>query len=174
MQDNLGMMFTVGMIALFFVMDVLARRRNKVDEPENQEVREPAAPGAEPSQPVARESESDSAYLRRFLEASESSGAEEGEAAPMLELAEEEIRKRGRHDLLAVPATAPRSVDAPLATAAALRAERSRPARTRRAARLRAILHAESETLHDAVLFREILGRPLGSQLGPGGWQEPE
>ena len=209
MQDNLGLLFTVGMIALFFLMDALARRRqqrrrNEVDEPESRRVREPAAGGAEPSDPVARESESDWAYLRRFPEASESAGAEEGapepdvtegprarrlpqpdgsvvvappapgdESAPMLELAEEEIRERGRRDLLAVPATAPRSVDAPLAAAAAPRAERSRPKRTRRVARLRAILRADSETLRDAVLFREILGRPLGSRPGPGGWQEP-
>ena len=208
MQDNLGLLFTVGMIALLFLMDALARRkhqrrRDEVDEPESQRVREPAVGSAESSEPVAWEAESDWAYLRRFPEASEPAGAEEGtpepdvaedsrarrlpqpdgsvvvappapgdESAALPVLAEEEIRERGRRDLLAVPATAPRSVDAPPA-AAAPRGERSRPERTRRAARLRAILRADSETLRDAVLFREILGRPLGSRPGPGGWQEP-
>ena len=86
--------------------------------------------------------------------------------------AEEEIRERGRRDILAVPATVPPSVDAPMA-AAASRGERSRPERTRRVARLRAIFRTDSETLRDAVLFREILGRPLGFRPGPGGWQEP-
>ncbi len=208
MQDNLGLLFTVGVMALLFLMDVLARRkhqgrRDEVEEPESRRVREPAAGGAGPSEPVAWEAKSDWAYLRRVPEPSESAGAEEDapepdvaegararglpqpddsvvvappapgdESAALPVHAEEEIRERGRRDLFAVPATAPRSVDAPLA-AAAPRGERSRPKRTRRVVRLRAILRADSETLRDAVLFREILGRPLGSRPGPGGWQEP-
>ena len=87
MQDNQGLLFTVGMIALLFLMDALKRRRqqrrrNEVDEPESRQVREPAAGGAEPSDPVAWEAESDWAYLRRFPEASESAGAEEGAPEP--------------------------------------------------------------------------------------------
>ena len=208
MQDNLGLLFTVGMIAILFLMDALARRerqhrRGEVDERESRRVREPAEGGAGPSEPVALEAESDWAYLRRFPEASESAGAEEDapepdvaesprarrlpqpdgsvvvapppggdESAPLLVFTEEEIRERGRRDILAVPATVPPSVDAPMA-AAAPRGERSRPERTRRVARLRATLRTDSETLRDAVLFREILGRPLGFRPGPGGWQEP-
>ena len=208
MQNNLGLLFTVGMVALFFLMDALARRkhqrpRGEVDERESRQVREPAVGGAGPSEPVAWEAKSDWAYLGRVPEPTESAEAEEDppkpdvaegqrahglpmpdgsvmvappapedESATMLVHAGEEIRERGRRDLLAVPATTPRLVDAPLA-AVAPRGERSRPERTRRAARLRAILRADSETRRDAVLFREILGRPLGSRPGPGGWQEP-
>jgi hypothetical protein len=208
MQDNLGLLFTVGMIAMLFLMDALARRerqhrRGEVDERESRRVREPAEGGAGPSEPVAWEAESDWSYLRRFPEASESAGAEEDapepdvaesprarrlpqpdgsvvvapppggdESAPLLVFTGEEIRERGRRDILAVPATVPPSVDAPMA-AAAPRGERSRPERTRRVARLRATLRTDSETLRDAVLFREILGRPLGFRPGPGGWQEP-
>ena len=70
MQDNLGLLFTVGMIALFFLMDALARRRqqrrrDEVDEPESPRVREPAVGSAEPSEPVAWEAKSDWADLRR-------------------------------------------------------------------------------------------------------------
>ena len=208
MQDDLGLLFTVGMIALFFLMDALARRKHQrppgeVDELESRRVREPAAGGAAQSEPVTGEAKSEWAYLRRVPEATESAGAEEDapkpdvaegqrahglprpdgsvmvappapgdESAAMLVDAEEEIRERGRRDLLAVSPTAPRLVDAPLA-AVAPRGERSRPERTRRAARLRAILRADSETFRDAVLLKEILGRPLGSRPGPGGWQEP-
>lgn len=208
MQDNLGLLFTVSMIGLFYLMDALARRghqrrRSEVDERESRRVREPAEGGAGPSEPVAWEAESDWAYLRPFPEASESAGAEEDalepdvaegprvhrlpqpdgpivvvppasgdESAPLLVLTEEEIRERGRRDILAVPATVPPSVDAPM-VAAVPRGERSRPERARRVTRLRAILRTNSDTLRDAVLFREVLGRPLGFRPGPGGWQEP-
>ena len=41
------------------------------------------------------------------------------------------------------------------------------------AGELRKTLRGDAKALQKAVLYREILGRPIGSREGPGGWEEP-
>ena len=209
MQDNLGLLFTVGVMALLFLMDVLARRkhqgrRDEVEEPESRRVREPAAGGAGPSEPVAWEAKSDWAYLRRgpgTVRVGGSGGrtrrsrtsrkvrARAGFRSPTIlswslppppgtsrPRCPCMRRRRSANEVAATSLPFPQPPHArwmrrwPLRPRVANAQGRSERAGSSGCGRSSAPTPRPSV---DAVLFREILGRPLGSRPGPGGWQEP-
>lgn len=89
----------------------------------------------------------------------------------------EEIREKSRRDLTEVPIA--QEVEEVSDAVHPRAGARKFPAAGRRrravgvAASLKSSLRADTESLQKAVLYREVLGRPLGSREGAGGWEEP-
>lgn len=79
----------------------------------------------------------------------------------------EQIREQSRRELTEVE-TAPDLVE-PVSTVPG----RKRRVRSGAAVELTATLRADRTALQKAILYREVLGRPLGSRPGSGGWEEP-
>jgi hypothetical protein len=88
--------------------------------------------------------------------------------APPLLAAAEELRAEGRRELQREPSFGP-----PAVTATPAPSPRTRPrAAVARADRLRVVFRGDPSALRRAVLYREVLGEPVGSRRGPGGWEE--
>ena len=86
--------------------------------------------------------------------------------APPLLSVTEELRERGRSDAKYTPGSPvldPRG-GGPLPSVARPRS---------RAERLRSLFRRGPDALRSAVLYREILGEPLGWRRHPGGWEDP-
>jgi hypothetical protein len=89
----------------------------------------------------------------------------------------EEIREKGRRELseIEIAAGVEEVEDGvhPRAGARKFPGAKRRRRATGVASTLAASLRGDAQALQKAVLYREVLGRPLGSRPGAGGWEEP-
>jgi hypothetical protein len=101
------------------------------------------------------------------------------ERDPPLVEAAEAIRRRARQEL---QASVPPSIAGSFPPTGLLSkaekprpggGQRARPGAEESAAVLRALLRTDGAALRSAVLYREVLGAPLGLRRGPGGWEGP-
>ena len=116
----------------------------------------------------------------RAAEPAADSAPEAPELSPtQLSLEAERLREESRRDVRRTDVAPPDATeDRSRGGRAARRAadvDRARPTgpAAPAAPALRQALRGDPHALRDAVLYREILGRPLGSRPGPGGWEEP-
>ena len=164
--------------ALFSFLDAQARRNRQEQRKQPAEGDDPrATPQHRPNsvhgeleeETISLEDESEWAYLARVpLEDEIAQGDETwGEDPPAREApVVTPVAAQER-----VPRDAPAREEVPAAAEALprLRVTTSRPAR----AAVLTALRGDADALRKAVLYREILGKPLGSRPGLGGWEEP-
>lgn len=196
-------LFFLALMALLSIMDAIARRQRQRQQEQMEDEPQAAPAEREAAAPVSWEEESDWAYLQRSAEGPEEEDKEDEEvrepaavakhpvpeeplrrpvngvprdpteeaAPPLLLAAAEEIRKRSRRYVIVVPVTPPLH---PTGAPAPIGAPRSPWPRKPRIDRLRTAFHADPGAARKAVVYREILGQPLGSRPRPGGWEEPD
>lgn len=108
----------------------------------------------------------------RTREASGPRESRASRASPPTEIAAEaeRLRRESRREL-ETGAETPRieEVEAPKSAFPSTGRRRRRKVQ---APALRRAVGGDVQALQDAVLYREILGRPLGSRPGPGGWED--
>lgn len=177
-----SLLYVVVMMAVLSLMDALARRqrRRRAEELDQAGAGDGRPATEEPpleAEPAAGEWIAEGAGGRPAAAptpAGKPRAAEPPAAAePPLVAAAEELRERARRELLDHPSAPPvgPAADAPVAGEGV---RDSAPGRAARAARLRRAFAGDRTALRRAVLYREILGAPLGSRPRPGGWEEPE
>ena len=152
----------MALMAILSLMDAVARRRaqrrrmEEIDsEAPDEETRRKMVIEDVATEPASREDERDWAYLRR-------SPTEVTEPKP---LAEPKSLEVASYEALRREAPPSRVEARPLRRA-------PREGLPPGAAAVLAALRADAHGLRKAVLYREILGTPLGSRPGPGGWEE--
>ena len=200
MNDSRQLLFFLAMMAVLSLMDAVSRRarRRRIEEMEQEEdeggghefgtedphvqlevrieepdVRREPEPFPMPDEvwgPVDIREELAAEIERRTAEETARHRAVEQATPPPLAAVAEELRERGRSELeraLGSPVLAPPE-GGPLLSVA-----RPRSRAVARAKRLRTLFRRDTAALRRAVLYREILGEPLGSRRDPGGWEDP-
>lgn len=152
----------MALMVILSLMDAVARRKAQrrrmeeldSEEPDEETRREMVIDDVA-TEPAPWEDEKDWAYLRRS--AAEVTEPETLAEPKTLEVASyEALRREARPSLVeARPLRRAPREGLPSGAAAVLVA-----------------LHADAHGLRKAVLYSEILGAPLGSRPGPGGWEE--
>lgn len=199
MNDSGQLLFFLAMIALLSLMDAVSRRARRrrieemereqseggehgfgtedaptrleweTEEPDIQRETEPLAPPDEVWGPIGIDEELEAESERRNREEAARPAAEQASPPPLVAAAEE-LRARVRSELERTPASPVLGPPegGPLQSMA--RPPSSAPAHARR---LRSLFRSDASALRNAVLYREILGEPLGWRRGPGGWEDP-
>lgn len=198
MNGSGQLLFFLAMIALLSLMDAVSRRARRrrieemereqseggerefgaedaptrfeweTEEPDIQRETEPLAPPGEVWDPIGIDEELESEPRAR--EETARRPAAEQASPPPLVAAAEELRTRVRSELERTPDSAVRGPPegGPLQPIA-----RPPSAASAHAGRLRSLFRGDATALRSAVLYREILGEPLGWRRDPGGWQDP-
>ena len=200
MNDSGQLLFFLAMIALLSLMDAVSRRARRrrieemereqsegrerefgmedaptrfeweTEEPDIQRETEPHAPPDEVwgSIGIDEELETESERLTGE-EVARRPGAEQASPPPLVAAAEElrarvvsELERTPDSPVLGPPEGGPLQ---PMA-----RPPSAAPAH---AGRLRSLFRGDAAALRNAVLYREILGEPLGWRRDPGGWEGP-
>lgn len=200
MNDSGQLLFFLAMIALLSLMDAISRRARRrrieemereqseggghefgtedaptrfeweTEEPDIQREPEPLAPPDEVWVPIGIDEQLEAESERRTREEAVRRPAAEQAPAPPLVAAAEELRARVRSELERTPDS---PVLGPPEGGPLQSMARPRSAAAVHARRLRSLFRGDATALRSAVLYREILGGPLGWRRGPGGWEDP-
>lgn len=198
MNGSGQLLFFLAMIALLSLMDAVSRRARRrrieemereqgeggggefgtedaptrfeweTEEPEIQRETEPLAPPDEVWVPTGIDEELESERRTRE-EAARRSAAEQASPPPLVAAAEE-LRARVRSELERTPDSP--VLGPPEGGPLQPMARPPSPAPAH-AGRLRSLFRGDPTVLRSAVLYREILGEPLGWRQRPGGWEDP-